>query len=128
MKHKVPTIIFGIFFAIALAVLAYFTLVLGIALVFMNNGWFIYFAYLFGGLSIATFIGACLTKKCIKYTRIIYTISLAVNLFIAIYVCFIEGIQDVMGIVYLYFGISILGIIATVFAVITIKIENGDTL
>ena len=123
MKFIKPTIVFGILLAIALLPTIYMSLAIGIALAFAGKN-FAFMFYVFGVLFVATIVGLCLVKKTIIVTRIINAITTATLLASTIYLGVLGLYSDGIGMLVYWSGVTLLGVIATIFAMLCRRKDN----
>lgn len=121
MKYKKFAKIFGFLFSVGLAVLAYFSLIVGIVLAFGGNDWFAVMIYVFAGLAVANIVGLFFVKKKPIVAFVINTFSSLVVLLTTIYLVSAGLISESPQILILYIGVLLLGILTSVLTFISKK-------
>ena len=121
MKYRVLTRIFGFLFSAGLAVLAYFSLVVGIALSFAGIDWFVAMAYVFAILAVVNIISLFFLKKKPIVTIVINVISTLIVLATIVYLLAIGLTADSPLALILYITACVLGALTTLFAVLAKK-------
>ena len=121
MKYKKFAKIFGFLFSVGLAVLAYFSLIVGIVLAFDGNDWFVVMIYVFAGLAVANIVGLFFVKKKPIVAFVINAFSSVVVLLTTIYLVSVGLISESPQILILYIGVLLLGVLTSVLAFISKK-------
>ena len=124
MKFKALTKIFGFLFSVSLAILAYFSLVVGIALAIGGNGWFAAMVYVFMGLAVVNLIGLFFVKKKTVVSIIISSFATICVIATTIYLVVVGIITESPVAFLFYWGSFVLGGLTVLFAVLHKK--RGD--
>lgn len=114
MKKNTASMALGIIFGIALLPLAYFNLVLGIALAFVKNSWFGYTVYIYPIMGILAIVGAAFARKKINVTRVMLLIPNLIHLAVIIYTCCVGILAADFLLFAMYAGVAVFGILALV--------------
>lgn len=121
MKFKSLSRICGVLFSVSLAILAYFSIVVGIALSFDGNDWFGVMIYVFAALAVVNLVGLFFTKKKPIVTLIISSFSTLIVLATTIYLMVLGLITESFVAFAFFAGSFVLGALTTVFALLTKK-------
>ena len=121
MKYKNFAKIFGFLFSVGLAVLAYFSLIVGIVLAFDGNDWFAVMIYVFAGLAVANIVGLFFVNKKPIVAFVINAFSSLVVLLTTIYLVSVGLISESPKVLIIYIGVLLLGILTSVLTFISKK-------
>ena len=102
MKKTKAITITGVLFGIALIPMAYLNLFIGVALAFVNNGWFIYSTFIYPVLGIIAIVGAALAKRKLKATQIMLFIPNIIHIAFVIYLAVIKILTAELLILFAY--------------------------
>lgn len=122
VKRKL-TLISGIIFGLYLIGFAAISFVLSVVIAIAKDIDLTFMIFVFPVLGIATVVGACVYKKSIIVTRIIYTISTIAYIAALVFFGIMGMYQKVSLITVLFFVFAILGILMTIISYL-IKIEK----
>lgn len=115
IKNK-ATVTLGVIFGLYLIAFAFFCLAISIVIAIAKDIDFTFTLYVFPVLGIATIIGACVLKKCVVATRVIYTISTVAYVATLIFFATAGLYSEVSLLPMLFIVLAVVGIVATVFA------------
>ena len=121
MKYKNFAKIFGFLFSVGLAVLAYFSLIVGIVLAFDGNDWFAVMIYVFAGLAVANIVGLFFVNKKPIVAFVINAFSSLVVLLTTIYLVSVGLISESPKVLIIYIGVLLLGLLTSVLTFISKK-------
>ncbi len=121
MTKRTFAVVLGVLFGIYLIAFAYFSFVMSIviSLKFDINLSFTIIA--FPVLGVATIVGACLAKKCIMYTRIIYTISALCYVSYIVLLFAVQVFSEFSVTMLVFIAFVIISVIATILVFLTKK-------
>ena len=121
MTKRTFAVVLGVLFGIYLMAFAYFSFVMSIviSLKFDINLSFTIIA--FPVLGVATIVGACLTKKCIMYTRVIYTLSALCYVSYIVLLFAVQVFSEFSVTMLVFIAFVIISIIATILVFLTKK-------
>lgn len=125
MKYNNLSMIFGIFFAIGLGVLAYLSFILALVLSFVGVDWFVIMMIVFAALAIATLIGAVLARKKVMTTIVINCISLAAVLFVIVYLLVMNVLTSSPMMIFVFGGVFAIGLLSLLFAILAKKKQSN---
>lgn len=117
-KRKLSSAL-GVFFGLYLIGFAICCFAISIILAIAKDIDFTFTMFMFPVLGIATIVGACVLKKSILATRIIYTISTVAYVATLIFFAVMGLYKEISLIPVLFIVFAGLGIVATVFAFLT---------
>ena len=124
MKVNNISIIFGIFLAVALGLLAYLSFILAIVLSFLGYDWFVVMVGVFGVLAILTLVGAVLARKKIGFAVAVNFASFLVTLATNIFLFVIGVLGQSTGLLAVFLSVMVLAGITTFFAVVAKRKNN----
>lgn len=119
MKKRTSAIIFGVLFGLGMIAYAYFSFIIAIVVSLKFEIDLTPAIFAFPVLGIATIIGACLIKKSVLVTRIIYCISTLFYIASQIFLFSIGLFSEFSLTMLLFILLMIIGILATIFAFLT---------
>lgn len=126
MDRKKATVTLGVIFGLYLVAFAFFCFVISIAIAIAKDINFTFAMFVSPVLGVATIVGACLLKKCVIATRVIYTVSTVAYVATLIFFATVGLYSEVSLWPILFIVFAVLGIAATVFAYL-VKTEKTET-
>lgn len=124
MKYNRLTKIFGVLFSVSLTILAYFSIVVGIALAFDGNSWFGVMIYVFAAFAVVNIVGLFFVKKKPMVTMIISSTISVVVLATTIYLVAVGLISESPVAFVFYASAFVLGALTSTFAFLDKKNNN----
>ena len=124
MKYNRLTKLFGVLFSVSLAILAYFSIVVGLALAFDGNNWFGVMVYVFAIFAVVNIVGLFFVKKKPIVTMIVSSIISLVVLGTTVYLVAVGLISESLVAFMFYAAAFVLGGLTSTFAFLAKKNNN----